>query len=92
MLDGIEQTWQLCETSLPDASIRADRLRDSVRWSSDYVRQKFNLLSIRLRDKQHIIPSSPDSALQVMTFFADRKDAIDRERAYYYMGSVYRDL
>ena len=62
MLDGIEQTWQLCETSLPDASVRADRLRDSVRWSSEYVRQKFNLLSIRLRDKNHIIPSSPDSA------------------------------
>lgn len=92
LFDAIEETWQLCETSLPDASVRVDRLRDSVRWSSEYVRQKFNLLSIRLRDKNHIIPSSPDSALQVMTFFADRKDAIDRERAYYYMGSVYRDL
>jgi len=92
LLNSIEQTWQQCETSLPDAGVRADRLRDSVRKSSEYVRQKYNLLSVRLRDKNHIIPSSPDSALRIMSFFANRKNAVDQERAYYYMGSAYRDL
>ena len=92
LLNSIEQTWQQCETSLPDAGVRADRLRDSVRKSSEYVRQKYNLLSVRLRDKNHIIPSSPDSALRIMSFFANRKNAADQERAYYYMGSAYRDL
>lgn len=92
LLDSIEQTWQQCESSLPDAEKRAERLRDSVRWSTEYVRQKYNLLSIRLRDKSNILPHSTDSATHVLTYFADRKNAVDKERAYYYMGSVYRDL
>lgn len=92
LLESIEQTWQQSETSLSEASIRANRLRDSVRRASEYVRQKYNLLNIRLRDKNHCIPSSPDSVMQVMSYFAKRKNAVDQERAYYYMGSAYRDL
>ena len=92
LLDSIEQTWQLCETSLPEAQKRAARLRDSVRMSSEHVRQNYNLLQIRLRDQCDVIPSSPDSALRVLEYFAKRKDAVSKERAYYYMGSAYRDL
>ena len=92
LLDSIEQTWQQCERSLSEAQTRTGRLQDSVRQSSEYVRQKYNLLTIRLRDKCDAIPSSPDSALQTLEYFSGRKNAIDRERAYYYMGSAYRDL
>ena len=99
LLDSIEQTWQLCEASLPEACSRADGLRDSVRESSEYVRQKYDMLTIRLRDKSYIAPSSPDSALQAVSYFANRKfglrfekNAVDKERAYYYAGSAYRDL
>ena len=92
LLDSIEQTWQLCDTSLPDAQMRAEELGDSVRNFSEYVRQKYNLLTIRLRDKKEELPSSPDSALQTMSYFAGRKNAVDKERAYYYLGSAYRDL
>ena len=99
LLDSIEQTWQLCETALPEACSRAEGLRDSVQESSEYVRQKYNLLTIRLRDKSYIAPSSPDSALQAVSYFTSRKfglrfekDAVDKERAYYYAGSAYRDL
>ena len=92
LLDSIEQTWQQCERSLSEAQTRAGRLQDSVRQSSEYVRQKYNLLTIRLRDKCDAIQSSPDSALQTLEYFSGRKNAIDRERAYYYMGSAYRDL
>lgn len=99
LLDSIEQTWQLCETALPEACSRADGLRDSVRETSEYVQQKYDLLTIRLRDKSYIAPSSPDSALQAVSYFASRKfclrfekNAVDKERAYYYAGSAYRDL
>ena len=92
LLDGIEQTWRQSETSLPEAQMRAGRMRDSVRKSSEYVRQKYNLLTIRLRDKNDMIPTSPDSALQTMSYFEGRKNAVDKERAYYYLGSTYRDL
>ena len=92
LLDCIEQTWQQCETSLPEAGARAAELRDSVRNSSERVRQKYNLLLIRLRDKHDVIPSSPDSAMQVLSYFENRADDADKERAYYYLGSAYRDL
>ena len=92
LLGSIEETWQQCETSLPEAQKRAERLKDSVRNAPEYVRQKYNLLMIRLRDKCDVISSSPDSARQVLNYFAGRQDAIDKERAYYYMGSAYRDL
>lgn len=92
LLNSIEQTWQQSETSLPEARARAERLRDSVRKSSEHVRQKYNLLTIRLRDKYDVIPYAPDSAIQTLAYFSNRSDNIDKERAYYYMGSTYRDL
>ena len=93
ILDSIEQTWQQAETSLPEAQVRAEGLRDSVRMSSRYVRQKYNLLTIRLRDKRNMVPSSPDSAIQVLSYFEGRRnDARDRERAQFYLGSAFRDL
>ena len=92
LLRGIEEAWQLCEVSLPEAMARADAMEDSVLVASEYVRQKYCLLSIRLRDKQDIVPSSPDSAMQTVSFFSGRDNAIDAERAYYYLASAYRDL
>ena len=92
LLKSIEQTWQLCETSLPDAWAKAETLKDSVRLTSEYIKQKYDLLSIRLRDKMEVIPSSPDSALQTLSYFEGRKNPVDKERAYYYAGSAYRDL
>ena len=92
LLYSIEQVWQLSESSLPEALVRAEGLKDSVSEASEYVRQKYNLLTIRLRDKSYIVPSSPDSALQVMSFFESHGNDVDRERAYFYMSSAYRDL
>ena len=92
LLDSIEQTWRQSETSLPEAQTRAGRMRDSVRKSSECVRQKYNLLTIRLRDKGDVIPSSPDSVEQALAYFSGRANDVDKERAYYYAGSAYRDL
>ena len=52
LLGSIEQTWQLCEVSLPEAEARAETLKDSVRKASELVRQRYSLLTIRLRDKR----------------------------------------
>ena len=92
VLDSIEQAWQLCEDSLHEAGMRAERLRESASKSSEYVRQKYDLLTIRLRDKCDVVPSGLDSALQTMEYFAARDNALDKERACYYAGSAYRDL
>ena len=92
LLGSIEEAWMLCETDLPAAQARAEELAESVGGASEYVRQKYDMLAIRLRDKNDIVPSTPDSALQVQQFFARRGSAIDKERSCYYAGSAYRDL
>lgn len=92
LLDSIEQVWQLSEASLSEALTRAEGLRDSVSGASEYIRQKYDLLSIRLRDKRYIIPASPDSAQQTVSFFESHGSDVDKERAYYYLSSAYRDL
>ena len=55
LLGSIEQTWQLCEVSLPEAEARAETLEDSVQKASELVRQRYSLLTIRLRDKRGMI-------------------------------------
>ena len=90
--DGIERVWQLAETSLPEALVCAEGLRDSVGALSEYERQRFDLLSIRLRDKCDVVPSAPDSAIHAMDFFSEHGTDVDRQRACFYLGSAYRDL
>lgn len=92
LLNGIEQTWQLCETSMSEAKARTEGMKDSVKESTEHVRQKYNLLTIRLRDKFDVVPSSPDSAKRAVSYFDGREDDCDKERAFYYLGSAYRDL
>lgn len=92
LLEDIERTWQLCETSLTEAGMRCEAMKDSVQEATEYARQKYDLLCIRLRDKCDIVPSSPDSAKRTAAYFEGRESALDRERAYYYLASAYRDL
>lgn len=92
MSESIEQAWQEAETSLPKALASAAMVRDSVGNAPEYVRKRYDLLIIRLRDKQDMPATSPDSALHVASYFEGCKDAIWGERAYYYLGSAYRDL
>ncbi|MBR1498594.1 MAG: hypothetical protein IJ615_03065 [Bacteroidaceae bacterium] len=92
LADSIEQTWQLAEDALPEALARAEGLRDSVGGASERVRQQYDLLTIRLRDKCYAMPSSPDSARQVLAYFDGATDAVSCERACFYVGSAYRDL
>ena len=46
LLGSIEQVWQLCEVSLPEAEARAEMLEDSVQKASELVRQRYSLLTI----------------------------------------------
>lgn len=90
--ERIDEIWQECESSVPEAEMRTETMKDFVLKSTEYVRQKYNLLNIRIRDKKNIVPSCPDSALKIMAYFEKRGNLVDKERAYYYMGSAYRDL
>ena len=69
-----------------------DSITILVRDESEYVQMKYDLLSLRLHDKADDIPSSDIVAREVLDYFENNGDALEQQEAYYYAGSVYRDL
>lgn len=69
-----------------------DSIRDEVASSSEYVRMKYLLLDMRLRDKAYIIPQSDSIAKIVLSYFEKNGNGNDLQETYYYVGSTYRDL
>lgn len=59
---------------------------------SDYIQAKYNLLFIRLSDKADILPTSSKDIKSLVKYFNEHGNDADRQEAYYYEGSVQRDL
>ena len=59
---------------------------------SEYIKNKYSLLRIRLSDKSYIMPSSDEEIKRLMDYFNARGTTAERQEAYFYAGSTYRDL
>ncbi|MDD6606650.1 MAG: hypothetical protein PUF00_02645 [Paraprevotella sp.] len=69
-----------------------DSLKDEFTKGSTYVRNKYTLLGIRLRDKAKL-PHTSDSCIRRLVPYFEKKGTIrEMQEVYYYAGSVYRDL
>ena len=69
-----------------------DSLKDEFTKGSTYVRNKYSLLGIRLRDKAEL-PHTSDSCIRRLVPYFEKKGTIrEMQEVYYYAGSVYRDL
>lgn len=79
--------------SLPiKAMSRLDSIKPLFALETEYMQNKLMLLDIRLRDKAYILPTTDDSIKVVCNFFEKYGTVKEKQEAYYYMGSVYRDL
>ena len=74
------------------ALVRLDSIRPSFEEEPEYMRKKFALLDIRLHDKAFITHTSDSTIKDVCGYFKEYGSARELQEAYYYMGSVYRDL
>lgn len=92
LLEQIENLWVMSDSSLMEAVMRSAQLENDVKQSSEMVNMKYDLLNIRLRDKQDIIPTSDDSIKKIGAYFEKHGTVPDRIRVYHYLSSVYRDL
>ena len=92
MLERIEKLWQMSDEYPMDAYRQSIHLQDSVQGMSEYVRMKYELLHVRLQDKQDYVPASVDSMKNIMEFFEKNGNGEDMIRSYHYMSSVCRDL
>ena len=69
-----------------------DSLKDEFTKGSTYVRNKYTLLGIRLRDKAEL-PHTSDSCIRRLVPYFEKKGTIrEMQEVYYYAGSVYREL
>lgn len=69
-----------------------DSLAAGVRGESEYVRNKYELLKIRLCDKAYRPATSDVDIRNLMGYFGDKGSSLEKQEVFYYAGSVYRDL
>lgn len=69
-----------------------DSIQGKVDEANEYIKMKSMLLTLRLKDKAYILPMSDDTVKKVVPFFEEKGTDAEKQEAYYYAGSVYRDL
>ena len=74
------------------ALLMLDSIGVDIRDASEADIMKFDLLKIRLRDKAYIPATSDISIKGVVSYYENNGTEKDKQEAYYYAGSVYRDL
>lgn len=92
LLHKMEQIKKVGDNNPRLALNMLDSISIQVRGKSEYVQMKYDLLSLRLHDKANDIPSSDIKAITVLDYFEKKDNNLEKQEAYYYTGSVYRDL
>ena len=69
-----------------------DSLQGQIRSASEYIRNKYALLGLRLRDKALLLHTSDSCIRRLVPYFEKKGTVREKQEVYYYAGSVYRDL
>lgn len=69
-----------------------DSIKNQAIEGDDHTHMTYEMLLLRLNDKANRIPTSDILSNEVVTYFAKHGNDKERQEAYYYNGSVYRDL
>jgi len=91
-LGRIEQIKAIGDSDPEKALSMLDSLEIEIRDESDYVKNKFDLLHIRLNDKAYKMPTSDIMIKKLVTYFESNGSDAEKQEVYHYAGSVYRDL
>lgn len=91
-IDTLDNIKRVGDSNPDTALLMLDSLVAGVRGESEYVRNKYELLKIRLCDKAYR-PATSDVAIRnLMRYFGDKGSSLEKQEVFYYAGSVYRDL
>ena len=69
-----------------------DSIEIEIRDKNNYVKNKYDLLRIRLNDKAYNLPISDIMIKQLIPYFEGRESISEKQEVYFYAGSTYRDL
>lgn len=92
IIEKMQNIKDMSNYNLDSALGQFDSLEIDVDKCSDEVRNMYELLSIRLADKTYVTPKSDAQILRLVKYYEKHGDFSQRQEAYYYAGSVYRDL
>ena len=92
LLSILAEIQEQGDTCPQKAILRLDSIKPLFKEESEYMRNKFALLDIRLHDKAYITHTSDSTIKEVYKFFEKHGTTKELQETYYYMGSVYRDL
>ncbi|GJG35049.1 hypothetical protein PRLR5107_07650 [Prevotella lacticifex] len=88
----MEQIKKVGDTNQTLAFAMMDSIRVEVEKADEHTRMKYDLLLLRINDKAYVVPTSDIMSRQVTAYFAKHGSEAEKQEAYYYNGSVYRDL
>ena len=91
-LELLRDIQSMGDTLPKEAILRLNQIKPLFKKETEYMRNKFALLDIRLHDKAYITHTSDSTIKEVCKFFEEHGTAKELQETYYYMGSVYRDL
>ena len=92
ILEELERIKTIGDENPKKALSMLDSLKIGIREESDYVKNKYDLLHIRLNDKADNIPISDIMIKNLIGYFEENGSILDKQEVYYYAGRVYRDL
>lgn len=92
MLVKMDEIKRIGNTSPKLAMQMMDSIDSPVNDYSEYVRMKYLLLDIRIKDELDTLPTSDITVSRLTEYFKSHGDLMEQQEAYYYAGSVYREL
>lgn len=92
LLNELLSTQSMGDTCATAAIARFDSLAPLFEEESEYMRNKYALLGVRLRDKAYITHTSDSLICELYSYFMKNGTTIDKQEVCYYMGRVYRDM
>ena len=92
LLDKMEQIKELGNENPQQALAMHDSIELEIRNENDYIKNKYDLLQIRLNDKAYNLPISDIMIKQLLPYFEEKGSVSEKQEVYYYAGSTYRDL
>ncbi len=92
LTEKIEKIRGVGDTKPSEALLMLDSLSGKVRTESKEKQVMYDLLETRLKDKAYIPHTNDLKIREVVDYYESENDLEKLQQAYYYAGSVYRDL
>ena len=92
VMDRLDHIKSVGDSDPVTALAMLDSLEVDIRQKSEYVKNKYDLLRVRLNDKADNLPSSDIMIKQLVAYFSKEGTTREKQEVNYYAGSVYRDL